>query len=364
MREKTLGLGEGAKAAAVHGPYPGRRERVAREAIEVGLPAAAGVRANRRVPPPAAGDERVADIVADLVGGVPDRRPEPSQRSRRDRTANAATAAGSTPASSPRQPAWADADAPPGAIAKQRPAGSRPSVRRTRRPRGAVTAPSAGALCVAVEIEDASAVHLLEPTRLGRQGERRAQAAAIRRDGVGVVADVRREIQRCRSARRPPRSVTQARTFGGAGQSARTRHARSSRRSRGIGAQEREQCGEIGRERALKLERRARHGMRERSRVACSAWRRNPCSAARSSSLGRGRQLRPAAVDGVAQQRRADVRHVHADLMRASRLELDLAVRVRAESLDDAIVRDARRGRLRSRPSWSARADAGRSARR
>src|SRR5262245_32712705 len=51
------------------------------------------------------------------------------------------------------------------------------------------------------------------------------------------------------------------------------------------------------------------------------------------------RQPRAAAVNGVADERRADVRHVHADLMRAASLELDLAVRVRAEALEHAVTR-------------------------
>src|SRR5690349_12300759 len=51
------------------------------------------------------------------------------------------------------------------------------------------------------------------------------------------------------------------------------------------------------------------------------------------------RQTRPAAVHRVADERRANVRHVHADLMRAARLELDLAMRVRAKALEHAIAR-------------------------
>ena len=54
---------------------------------------------------------------------------------------------------------------------------------------------------------------------------------------------------------------------------------------------------------------------------------------------GRRRKLRSAAVHGVAEQRRPDVRHVHADLMRAARLELELTIRVRAETFDYAITR-------------------------
>ena len=50
------------------------------------------------------------------------------------------------------------------------------------------------------------------------------------------------------------------------------------------------------------------------------------------------RQLGAAAIDGVAEQRRANVRHVHANLMRAARLELELAVRVRAKALQDAVT--------------------------
>src|SRR5690606_4106037 len=69
-------------------------------------------------------------------------------------------------------------------------------------------------------------------------------------------------------------------------------------------------------------------------RLASETLQRDPQLVAR-----RRRQARPPAVDGVAEQRRADVRHVHANLVRASRLELDLAMRVGAKSLDAARVR-------------------------
>ena len=350
VREEPLGLGERAEPAAVHGPHAGRRERVAREPIEVGLPAAAGIRRKRSVRARAARDERVADVLADLVGGGPDRRPEPGQDLGRIAAEAPRRPPAARRASSPRQPACA--------TPTRRPARSQSSTGRQSAvstahttPARAVTAPSAGAICVAIEIEDASAVHLLEPTRLGRQGERRAQAAAIRRDRVGVVADVRREIQACRSARRwpPPRSVTQARTFGGAGQSganpARALIAplRPHRRARA-----RARAARSGASALSKLERRARRGMREPQ--PRRVQRLAPETLQRGAQLGarRGRQLRPAAVDGVAEQRRADVRHVHADLMRAPRLELDLAVacaREIARARDSAC---APRGRRRS----------------
>src|SRR5262252_5717097 len=51
------------------------------------------------------------------------------------------------------------------------------------------------------------------------------------------------------------------------------------------------------------------------------------------------RQSRSAAVDRVTDERRANVRHVHADLVRATGLELDLAVRVRAEALEHPVAR-------------------------
>src|SRR5204862_6405585 len=53
----------------------------------------------------------------------------------------------------------------------------------------------------------------------------------------------------------------------------------------------------------------------------------------------RGGGRRRPAVDRVADGRRADVGHVHADLVRAAGLELDLAMRVRAEALEHAIAR-------------------------
>ena len=45
------------------------------------------------------------------------------------------------------------------------------------------------------------------------------------------------------------------------------------------------------------------------------------------------RQREPAAVDAIADERIADVRQVHADLVRAPGLELHAHVRVRAEAL-------------------------------
>src|SRR6185436_19546934 len=77
MREETAGVRIRAESAALHRPHAGRRERVAREAVEIGLPAAARIRQETPARGRAAREERVADLAADLVRRLSDGRPEP-----------------------------------------------------------------------------------------------------------------------------------------------------------------------------------------------------------------------------------------------------------------------------------------------
>ena len=144
MREKPLGLGERAVPAAVNGPHARRREGVAREAIEVGLPTAAGIAARTSVPRPAAA-RRTGRGRPRRPRRRPGRSPDPAKpRSRPD------------PGERPRRPRAGRRRATRAnrrgrrrrALQlgrKERRAGSRPSGRRTRRPARVVTAPSAGA---------------------------------------------------------------------------------------------------------------------------------------------------------------------------------------------------------------------------
>ena len=70
-----------------------------------------------------------------------------------------------------------------------------------------------------------------------------------------------------------------------------------------------------------------------------------PRIASASSGVAPFGNFRSAAVHRIADQRMTDMRHVHADLMRASGFQTAFDQRVRAESLAHAIVRDGRLAR-------------------
>src|SRR5690606_2913782 len=66
--------------------------------------------------------------------------------------------------------------------------------------------------------------------------------------------------------------------------------------------------------------------------------------------LGRlTRKLRTAPVQRITDERRADARHVHANLMRPAGLERDVDVRVRTKALANRIARDGRPAALDDR---------------
>ena len=144
----------------------------------------AALRSNRRSALGLRGDERVAHLGADLVRRGADRGPEP-----RDELARAARRTPPPPPAARRSAARASRHA---RRRRGRPARSQSSDRQAiRRQHGAddagaaVTAPSAGATRLAIEVEHSRAVHLLEPTRLARA--KRAHCAArraVRRDGA------------------------------------------------------------------------------------------------------------------------------------------------------------------------------------
>ena len=95
-------------AAALHRPHAGRGQRVAREPIEVGLPAAPRrCAANRRSGAGARATNASRTSAPDLVRRGADRGPEPGHELAEASPPSAATAAGSTPCSNPRQPACA-----------------------------------------------------------------------------------------------------------------------------------------------------------------------------------------------------------------------------------------------------------------
>src|SRR6188768_1019414 len=172
VREEAGGVRVGAESAAVDRSHPGRGERVAREAIEIGLPTAAGVRQESLARGRVARDERVANLGSDLVRRLPDRGAEPRNEvvgidaeSRDGRGQHAIQEAAPTRMS--------DADTPAATIAEQdrQAVGCHhdahdPCAARDR-------AVSLRAL-LALEIEHADPMHLLEPTRLGRKREPRA----------------------------------------------------------------------------------------------------------------------------------------------------------------------------------------------
>src|SRR5690606_4455787 len=85
MREEALGVGVGAGSAAVYRGDPRTREALARERIEIRLPAAARVRHEGTRGLEARGGESRADLVADLERTGPDRGPEPRENLRRGR---------------------------------------------------------------------------------------------------------------------------------------------------------------------------------------------------------------------------------------------------------------------------------------
>ena len=114
---------------------------------------------------------------------------------------------------------------------------------------------------------------------------------------------------------------------------------------------------------ALKSSARSSSGCAKASRAACSAWRRKP-AARRQRRRRAGDQPAPAAVDRIADHREADVRQVHADLVRAPGLELHAHQRVRAEALARRGSGSPRGARRRAPPCGCAACGGGRSAHR
>ena len=274
----------------------------------------------------------------------PDRAtPRGPRRARRQRF-NSATVRSSTPAASPRHPACATPTALPRRSAKSTGRQSAVSTAQTT-PRSRVTAASATA-GVAVALRamdgDVGAVNLAQPARRAR-AERQQPAAILgdgfvrvayacakihRRERARADAAAARRHERVHAGRRGPVGHDPVEARGGdplrERSGGRRGHADDGRRAKRV-----EQRGEIRRQRRMPLARPA--GDRVDEPEARGVQR-----------LPRERDGAALSVRGIADERMAERGEMHADLMRAARLEPAREQRRDAEALDDFVVRARR----------------------
>src|SRR5690606_6973376 len=110
-----------------------------------------------------------------------------------------------------------------------------------------------------------------------------------------------------------------------------------------------EQALEILGQGTLDLERAPRHRMLELEPHRVQRLAPEPLEPLAEPPGRLTRKLRTAPVQRITDQRRADARHVHANLMRPAGLERDVDVRVRTKTLADRIARDRRPAMLDDR---------------